>query len=160
MPHRYLVPFLLAFVLSLCMTEAKAIDSWNVAGCDNTNQVGDATLACYDFNSSSVLNTVKTFRVNASQAQACFDPDKAALAKPASPGTVKIQYCGTNPTTLTAAGCGIEVCAPAGCTLDGTNGTPASQLSCITLGRGSYIMQITTLPGAGPTAVFSIQGGD
>lgn len=137
---------------------ALAVNDWDYAGCTSGNQVGDTSTICFDVD-QNISSTVAKFRVNASQAIACWDPDVAQLARPAAPGTALIYSCQSSPQGSSTAVCGIQACATISCTLDGTNGVPASQQMCVQLGRGSYIASFPVAPQPGVVGVFSVQGG-
>ena len=149
------------FVLILALffaLPASAVNDWGHTSCTSTstsaNKVGAKGLICFDFNSSFLANQVTQFSVETGTALACFDPNIATAGAATATGTV--WFCPTGGATTAA--CGVQVCAPGGCVLDGTNAAPNSQLACVVLGPGAYLLESIVPPGA-QTGLFSVRGG-
>lgn len=151
---------LLAALLVLVALPAGAVNDWGLSGaCNDGALVQSGGIYCFDFNSA--LSPASTsFSVAARSALACLKPDDTTAGVPggASPATAVVRFCPYG-STAAAANC-IQACALAGCALTGLEGDPATQLSCVVLGPGSYRVDFPTLPDAGELGIFSVQGGE
>lgn len=115
--------------------------------------IGPGVASCYGIDNTDSDSKSKTFYV-VDTALICLDPDTATDGADAA--EVMILRC---PAGLGDNAPSDELCidildAP----LDGTAGAAATQNACVRVARGSFWIEVTTVPAASDTTVISVEG--
>lgn len=155
--------YLLILAVLLAGPSWGADNDWDYPGCTAANRVGAGRI-CFDF-SSALSPAFTTFQVTSDAALACLKPDVDQEGVPGAgtPATAVVRFCPYGSAGASATNeenCGVQACAPAGCTLTGLNGAPAAQLACVGLGPGNYRVDFPTLPDGSDIGLFSVEGSD
>lgn len=151
---------LCAALLVASTAHAAADNTWGktvngaATGCNVGASVGASGMACFDFDST--LSPATTAFSVSDSALACLRPDLGTIG--AKTATAIVYFCPTGITTSTTT-CGIIAGVTAGTTLDGTNGAPSAQKTCVPLGPGVYFVDFTALPAGAEVGVLTVQGG-